>query len=99
MSNLKHEKILVNVIVTSTPYNMNKEYGIYKDNKEKEKYLQWMRNVPEKNYDILEDDGSFFLNVGGRPVDPTSPFEFATQFRTRYELQNTIDMIVSFGHR
>jgi site-specific DNA-methyltransferase (adenine-specific) len=74
---------------------MNKEYRIYKDNKEREKYLQWMRNVAEKSYDILKDDGSFFLNVGGRPVDPTSPFEVVTQFRTIYELQNTIHWIKS----
>lgn len=95
MSKLRDQKILVDVVVTSPPYNMNKEYGIYKDNKEREKYLQWMKNVAEKSYDILKDDGSFFLNVGGRPVDPTAPFEVATQFRTIYELQNTIHWIKS----
>ena len=95
-SNLKDQKILVDVIVTSH-YNMKKEYGIYKDNKEGEKYLQSMKNVAEKSYDILADDGSFFLNVGGRPVDPTSPFEVVTQFRTIYELQNPIHWIKSIS--
>ena len=37
MSRLKDHKILVDVIVTSPPYNINKEYGLYKDNKEKDR--------------------------------------------------------------
>ena len=78
MSRLKDHKILVDVIVTSPPYNINKEYELYKDNKEKDRYLQ---NVAEKSYHILKEDGSFFLNVGGRPADPT--------------LQNTIHWIKS----
>ncbi|MFZ0896387.1 MAG: hypothetical protein WAZ77_17955 [Candidatus Nitrosopolaris sp.] len=34
MNILKEEKISVDVIVTSPPYNINKGYGSYKDNKE-----------------------------------------------------------------
>lgn len=53
MSKLKDQKILVDVIVTSPPYNMNKGYGIYKDNKEREKYLQWMKDVAEKSLSLI----------------------------------------------
>jgi len=95
MSKLKDHEILIDVIVTSPPYNMNKEYGSYKDNKVRDKYLQWMLKVAEKSYHILKEDGSFFLNVGSRPIDPTFPFEVANQFRTFYQLQNTIHWIKS----
>lgn len=95
MSKLKDHKILIDVIVTSPPYNINKEYGLYKDNKEMDRYLRRIQNVAEKSYHILKEDGSFFLNVGGRPVDPMFPFEVATQFKTRYKLQNTIHWIKS----
>jgi len=95
MSKLKDHEILIDVIVTSPPYNMNKEYGLYKDNKERDKFLQWIQRVAEKSYHILKEDGSFFLNVGSRPIDPTFPFEVANQFRTLYELQNTIHWIKS----
>jgi site-specific DNA-methyltransferase (adenine-specific) len=33
------ENVFADVIVTSPPYNLNKEYEIYKDNKEKGDYL------------------------------------------------------------
>jgi len=69
MSRLKDHKILVDVIVTSPPYNIIKQYGLYRDNKEKDRYSHWMQNVAEKSYHILKEDSSFFVKVGGQPVD------------------------------
>jgi DNA modification methylase len=37
---MKEENILVDAIVTSPPYNINKEYGKYKDNQESNKYVE-----------------------------------------------------------
>ena len=39
MEALREENISVDVIVTSPPYNINKEYGTYKDNKTGKEYL------------------------------------------------------------
>jgi site-specific DNA-methyltransferase (adenine-specific) len=96
MSRLKEEKISVDVIVTSPPYNINKEYGSYKDNKERDEYLKWLEDVARSCYAILKEDGSFFLNIGGRPSDPVLPLLVVERFlKNHYRLQNTIHWIKS----
>ncbi|MFZ0510904.1 MAG: site-specific DNA-methyltransferase [Candidatus Nitrosopolaris sp.] len=96
MSKLKEEKISVDVIVTSPPYNIHKDYGSYKDNKERGEYLEWLKAVATASYSILKDEGSFFLNIGNRPADPILPFSIAKEFihpGIGYTLQNTIHWI------
>jgi site-specific DNA-methyltransferase (adenine-specific) len=88
----------VDVIVTSPPYNINKEYGMYKDNKGRQQYLDWIYDVAKKSYSILKDNGSFFLNISGRPSDPTLPFKVVNRFlEVGYELQNIIHWIKSIS--
>ena len=38
MNKLNAQGLRVDVIVTSPPYNINKEYGLYKDDKERNQY-------------------------------------------------------------
>jgi site-specific DNA-methyltransferase (adenine-specific) len=96
MRKMKQENVLVDVIVTSPPYNISKEYGEYKDNKERDNYLEWLQDVAKGSQPILKDDGSFFLNIGGRPADPVIPFLVADKFvKAGYILQNTIHWIKS----
>jgi site-specific DNA-methyltransferase (adenine-specific) len=45
MQRMREENLLAGVIVTSPPYNINKEYGSYKDNKGRNDYLDDMRNL------------------------------------------------------
>lgn len=98
MTKMRNKKLVVDVIVTSPPYNINKEYGIYRDNKERNDYLSWLRLVAQASTYILKNDGSFFLNIAGRPVDPTLPFHVADQFRDLgYTLQNAIHWIKSIS--
>lgn len=87
----------VDVIVTSPPYNINKKYSKYKDNKEREEYLKWMGDVAKKSLDILSDDGSFFLNIVGKPTDPWLAIDVAREFGKSYELQNTIHWVKSIA--
>jgi site-specific DNA-methyltransferase (adenine-specific) len=88
----------IDVIVTSPPYNLNKAYGSYNDNKERTKYLDWLRDVAELSYSVLKDDGSFFLNIGGTPSDSMLPFEVVGKFKeANYRLQNTIHWIKSIS--
>jgi site-specific DNA-methyltransferase (adenine-specific) len=96
MKKMRNVNISVDVIVTSPPYNVNKEYGIYKDNKTSGEYLDWLQSVAETSQSILKDDGSFFLNIGSRTAEPLLPFSVAERFeKTGYVLQNTIHWIKS----
>src|SRR4051794_28622119 len=98
MKRLNLESVSVDVIVTSPPYNLNKEYGSYKDNKERDEYLNWLYEIAQLSYLILKDNGSFFLNIGGTPSDPILPFEVVDRFRkTGYKVQNTIHWIKSIS--
>lgn len=88
----------VDIIVTSPPYNINKGYGSYRDNKERKDYLDWLYEVAQLSYLILKDNGSFFLNIGGTPSYPMLPFEVIEKFKKAgYQLQNTIHWIKSIS--
>lgn len=81
------------VIVTSPPYNINKDYSVYKDNKERNEYIKWMRKIARASYRVLKDDGSFFLNIGGKPSDPLLALDIVHKFAEVYKLQNVIHWI------
>jgi len=85
---LQLDKKVFDVIVTSPPYNLNKKYSDYKDNKERQQYLNWMNEVAKLSSKILKDDGSFFLNFGSKPSDPWLPFDIAKEFSAFFHLQN-----------
>jgi site-specific DNA-methyltransferase (adenine-specific) len=98
MKKLKEDHMLVDLIVTSPPYNINKEYGSYNDNKEKVHYLEWLQDIAKASYSILRKDGSFFLNLGGRSADPVLPFLVVERFLGKgvsYSIQNVIHWIKS----
>ena len=98
MKKLSSSKVNIDVIVTSPPYNLNKAYGLYNDNKERQNYLDWLYDIAELSYSILKDNGSFFLNIGGTPSNPMLPFEVIDRFKhAKYQLQNTIHWIKSIS--
>jgi site-specific DNA-methyltransferase (adenine-specific) len=91
-------KISVDVIVTSPPYNIKKDYSSYKDNKKKNDYLSWLHDVALKSFLVLKNNGSFFLNIGATHSNPLIPFQIVNQFvDVGYELQNTIHWIKSIS--
>ena len=59
----------VDVIVTSPPYNIGKPYRSYHDIRPRTEYLDWMENVAVACKTALKKNGSFFLNMGGKPTD------------------------------
>src|ERR1051325_4877206 len=98
MKKLSSSKVNIDVIVTSPPYNLNKAYGLYNDNKERQNYLDWLYDIAELSYSILKDNGSFSLNIGGTPSNPMLPFEVISRFKdAKYQLQNTIHWIKSIS--
>ena len=88
----------VDVIVTSPPYNINKNYRSYVDKKERNEYLSWLSEIARTSYNILKNEASFFLNVSGAPSDSLLPLEVAKAFfDSGYKLQNTIHWIKSIS--
>lgn len=88
MSSWKGDK--VDIVVTSPPYNLGKHYSKYKDNKERDEYINWLGLVARDSLDIMKDDGSFFLNIGGKPSEPWFAFDVAKEFGKYFHLQNVI---------
>lgn len=87
----------VDIIVTSPPYNIGKNYNTYDDRQPHEEYLDWIEAVAVAAERVLKDDGSFFLNVGGRPSDLWIPFDVIQRFRPYYHLQNVIHWVKSIA--
>ena len=72
----------VNLVVTSPPFGLRKkkEYG----NKDPEDYNKWFLEFVDRVYDILTEDGSFVVDIGGgwesgKPVRSLYHFELLTE--------------------
>jgi len=85
----------VDVIVTSPPYNIGKTYTVYDDNRPRREFLAWLGAVFAECSRVLADDGSFFLNVGGKPSDQWIPMDIAMEARRHFHLQNVIQWVKS----
>ena len=91
MNELESNSIQVDMIITSPPYNIGKNYGTcYDDNKPGNDYLNIIDEVSQKLRKILKEDGSLFLNVGNIPSDQWIANDVANIFRKYFVLQNTI---------
>ena len=94
------------VVVTSPPYNLGVRYRSYADRRPREQYVRWLGSVAAAVDGVLARDGSFFLNVGGRPTDPWLPWDVAREVGRLFVLQNVIHWVKSiaidrdraFGH-
>ena len=87
----------VNVVVTSPPYNIGVKYNRYEDRLPRENYLEFISNLGKTVSRVLTDDGSFFINVGGKPSDPWIPFDVANALRPYFILQNRITWVKSIA--
>jgi len=87
----------VDVVVTSPPYNIGKNYGKYHDSLPREEYLLWMERIARTITNVLSDGGSFFLNVGSTPSDPWIALDVAQRIRTVFVLQNVLHWVKSIA--
>jgi len=84
------------VIVTSPPYNIGKNYGDGTSDKRKpSQYLSWVDDWMRLLKVTLADDGSFFLNVGGTPKDPTLALRVMSVALSYFKVQNVIHWVKS----
>src|SRR5437867_7498689 len=59
----------VDVVVTSSPYNIGIGHGSFNDALPREKYLVWMEEVGVAIKWALADDGSCFVKIDSKPKD------------------------------
>lgn len=80
----------VDVVVTSPPYNIGTKYRCYDDKASRDAYLDWAHTWLKEIKRILSPAGSFFLNMGGTPSNPTGPFSMLQTAHQYFTLQNAI---------
>lgn len=89
-------KGIVNTIVTSPPYNLNKKYGKYDDNRSFRDWEELIDSTAKAAWDVLADNGSFLLNVSPVPDKKTKeiiPLDALAYFifkKNGYALRNSI---------
>lgn len=94
MSEMKSKS--VNTIVTSPPYNLDKKYGKYNDNRPLEEWESLIDDLAKGAKRILADDGSFLLNVSPIPEKKTKeiiPLDAIAYYifkKNGYYLRNSI---------
>ena len=87
----------VDIVVTSPPYNLGTKYRNYKDTKARDEYLLWSQEWAREIRRVLQDNGSFFLNLGATPSNPLIPFELIVELKKMFVLQNTFHWIKSIS--
>lgn len=87
----------IDIVVTSPPYNLGKPYARYDDARPREEYLEWMGRIAGELRRVLKPEGSLFLNLGSRPLDPWIAIDAASEFRDHFCLQNTIHWVKSIA--
>ena len=98
LEQMKKQSMMVDIIITSPPYNIGKNYNVHNDNMERDVYLKMIGEVAEKCREIMNKDASFFLNVGAKPSDQWMPFDLAQVFKEKhFKLQNVIHWIKSIA--
>lgn len=61
----------IKMSVTSPPYSLRKNYGLYADNVHIEEWKELINDITKEIYRVLTPDGSFFLNVSVIPDKKT----------------------------
>ncbi len=90
----------VDLVVTSPPYNIGINYGIYDDNEERSTFLQWCQDWAKEVHRVMANGASFFLNIGAAPSDPLLPHEIILAFtkeEPEFVLQNTFHWVKSIS--
>ena len=87
---------IINTIVTSPPYNLDKSYGQYDDNRSFPEWEELIDNVAKEAYRILAPNGSFLLNVSPVPesknkeIIPLDAIAYFIFKKRGYYLRNSI---------
>jgi DNA modification methylase len=86
----------IRMAVTSPPYNLGKDYGLYTDNIHIDEWKSLIDDVTREIYRVLTPDGSFFLNVSPIPdrktkeIIPLGSIAWEITKRNGFYLRNMI---------
>lgn len=87
---LKEESI--DLVVTSPPYNVGVDYGVYTDDLPYEAYLDWMDEIWDECYRVLNHGGRICINVGDTGRNPYYPVhcDITSRMRKKWFLMGII---------
>lgn len=95
----EQETSSLDLIVTSPPYNLGIGYNTFKDTAPRDEFLLWCRAWAGELRRVMDDDASFFLNIGAAPANPLLPHQLILALTEGPEplfvLQNTFHWIKS----
>lgn len=84
------------VIVTSPPYNIGKNYGDgISDKRKPGEYLEWVDDWIYALTFALAENGSLFLNIGSTPKDPALGLRVMAAAEAHFKVQNVIHWVKS----
>jgi site-specific DNA-methyltransferase (adenine-specific) len=86
---------MIDIVVTSPPYNIGINYNNYKDNKNIKDYLAWLEAIFIECKRVLKDDGHLWVNMGYSNINPWQGIDVANVLRKHYILQNNIVWVKS----
>lgn len=97
----KMEDKIINIVLTSPPYNMTKRkggyadtgrYDVYEDWKTEEEYISFTRQLFNEFNRIVKDDGVVLYNFGYSIENPSLPYKIVTDIvtNTEWKLVDTI---------
>ena len=66
------EGIRVDKVITSPPYNINREYDLYKDEIENEDYISWIVELVNKLDLIINPNGAIIMNMSYGNENPNT---------------------------
>lgn len=64
----------IDCVITSPPYNVGIDYGVYKDNLSFDEYYAFMREIIKELYRVLKDDGRVCWNI---PIEVNYPKRYS----------------------
>lgn len=79
---------IIDICVSSPPYNIGMMYNTYGDKMKPDDYLIWQKEVWEQVCRLLKPDGHLFLNIAPTRKDPLLPFRVASN--VPWKIQNSI---------
>lgn len=91
---------LIDVVVTSPPYNIGVNYGnTYKDNLKEGLYLEFIVEVVKKLDRVLKEEGSFFLNISSKATNKELEVKIIHEIikKTPFKIQNSIIWLKSYS--
>lgn len=82
----------IDLVVTSPPYNVGKDYGVYKDNREYEEYIDWMMKVIDECFRVLKEGARICLNINDTGRNPYTPIhcDLVARMRKKWYLMGIV---------